>query len=131
MINEKRRFQRIPFEAAAAVSIDNDPQITGKLQDISMKGALISLATTDALPDKQTFCEVSITPDQSDFNIVLNAQVCYLNKDLHTIGVNIIKMDVDAASHLRRLVEINLGNEEALQRELVNLISAMEEEHLS
>ena len=121
---EKRRFQRIPFDAVAIIG--TEPAISGILQDISLKGALIALSKGDRMPLKDSFCEVTIQPNQSDFSIKFNTQVAYVNPNTHTFGVNITKLELDSATHLRRLIEINLGDEAALQRELNNLISTFE-----
>lgn len=121
---EKRRFQRIPFDAIAMIG--TEPAISGMLQDISLKGALIALSKGDKMPSKDSFCVVTIKPNQSDFSIQLDTQVAYVNPDTHTFGVNITKLELDSATHLRRLIEINLGDEMALQRELNNLISTLE-----
>lgn len=126
MNEDKRRFQRIPFDATVLVKINNEPEILGVLRDISLKGALIALTAPAKMPAQDTFCDLSIKPDQSDFSINLSAQVAYVDSDTRTFGVNITKLELDSASHLRRLVEVNLGNEAALQRELTNLIGALD-----
>jgi hypothetical protein len=129
MNEDKRRFQRIPFDAEVKVYIDNHPPLIGVLQDISLKGALIAVSPNDTMPLVQSSCDITINTTQGDLIIELSAQVSYVHAKLHTFGVNITKLEIESASHLRRLVEVNLGSEEALQRELSNLISAMESEH--
>ncbi|WP_411742918.1 PilZ domain-containing protein [Reinekea sp.] len=125
MKDDKRRFQRIPFEATVHVTIGKDSVIQGSLRDISLKGALIALAEQAHMPAQSTDCEITVKPDESDFSIQLSAQVAYIDTETQTFGVNITKLELDSATHLRRLIEVNLGSEAALQRELTNLISAL------
>lgn len=127
MTKEQRRFQRISFDAR--VSLDfGDVQRTGVLRDISLKGALIMLNEgTGHIKTDQTG-ELKIRLDQGDVEMQMDIKVAYVQPQRQACGVNIISMDVDTASHLRRLVEVNLGDSEELQRELSNLIEAMEAE---
>ncbi len=132
MVNNKRRFQRIPFDAQVRLKLTNkstESIITGLLNDISLKGALIAVADSmPALNVGQTG-ELTIIPDQGDIQMVLTVEVAYQLTDSLLYGFNVLSFDVDSASHLRRLIEVNLGDESSLKRELGNLVEAMEQEH--
>jgi len=132
MVNNKRRFQRIPFDAQVRLKLTNkstESIITGLLNDISLKGALIAVADSmPALNVGQTG-ELTIIPDQGDIQMVLTVEVAYQLTDSLHYGFNVLSFDVDSASHLRRLIEVNLGDESSLKRELGNLVEAMEQEH--
>jgi len=43
--------------------------------------------------------------------------------DNNTVGIRCESIDLDSISHLRRLVELNLGDPELLNRELSALVS--------
>lgn len=132
MDTNKRRFQRIPFDAHISLTIDEqDTTITGSLHDISLKGALIEVADDFPALAENAQGELTISPDQGDIELKLTVQVAYRLAQRHAYGLNVLSLDVDSAAHLKRLVEVNLGNEESLQRELSNLIEAMEQEHES
>jgi hypothetical protein len=128
---DKRRFERIPFDAKVNLEVTNrtlEP-ITGVLEDISLKGALIKVAPSQPTLNVGDEGSLTIRPDQGDIELNLTVDVAYTIPARHSYGVNLISLDVESAAHLRRLVEVNLGNEESLQRELTNLIEAMEKEH--
>ena len=132
MANNKRRFQRIPFDAHVQLKLmgaEDNSIINGLLNDISLKGALIAVADDSPQLKVGQTGVLSIVPEQSGLNIVLNVEVAYQRTDQHWYGVNILSFDVDSASHLRRLIEVNLGDDSSLKRELGNLVEAMEQEH--
>jgi hypothetical protein len=131
MDTDKRRFERIPFDAKISLEITNrslEP-ITGVLEDISLKGALIAVHPNLPPLKLGDTGQLTIRPDQGDFELNLTVDIAYALPERHAYGLNLVSLDVESASHLRRLVEVNLGNEESLQRELSNLIEAMEIEH--
>lgn len=129
--DNKRRFQRIPFEADITLALTDsaiDP-ITGTLQDICLKGALLKLNNSTSAIEVGNKGELAIKPAQAEFELHFTVELAYVLPDISAVGVNIMKLDVDSAAHLRRLIEVNLGSDESLQRELASLVSAMEEEH--
>ena len=131
MNTNKRRFQRIPFDAQVRLRLTGaaSEPIIGALRDISLKGALVVLGDTGRIPEASSKGQLIVQLDQSDIVLTMDVEVAYYHAERHACGLNILTMDVDTASHLRRLVEVNLGDDAALQRELSNLIEVMEAEH--
>ena len=131
MSTEKRRFQRIPFVKPVQLNYIHDPDecLLGQLEDISLKGAMVRLESSDHQLSVEDELLLQIGPFQDDFTVELSTQVAYLRADASLVGLNITSLDVESASHLRRLIEVNLGDQQLLQRELSNLIQAMEEEY--
>ena len=129
---ENRRFARIPFDAVIRLTPTDSPNTTlhGTLQDVSLKGAMISL-NSDQKDDNlaaDASGELIIQPDQSTLLLTMTVQVAYCLPEQRIYGLNFLSLDIDTAAHLRRLVEMNLGDDASLQRELQNLIEAMEAE---
>ena len=132
MSDNHRRFQRIEFNARIELRLGDPAQpdlYPGILRDISLKGALVVLGDTGLIPDVNGTGQLVVQLDQSDVMLTMEVEVSYYHAERHACGLNILSMDVDTASHLRRLVEVNLGDDAALQRELSNLIDVMEAEH--
>lgn len=117
--SERRRFTRIPFEAAVSVS---SPQgkWTGKLLDISLNGVLISQPQNWHQKDNTQYL-LEIHPADGVFRIRM--EVTMSHQENQTIGLQCNHIDIDSVSHLRRLVELNVGDENILNRELSALIS--------
>jgi hypothetical protein len=47
-----------------------------------------------------------------------------VHREGHQVGLRCREIDIESIAHLRRLVELNLGDEDLLERELSALISS-------
>lgn len=115
---EKRRFQRITFDAPCDIYWQDDVQ-TAELLDISLKGALVSRPEGWAASEGEP-CELTIHLNDHESAIVMAVVLRHLEKD--RLGFRIEYIDLESASHLKRLVELNLGDADLLERELAHLI---------
>ncbi len=111
--NEKRRFSRIVFNSSATISDDNN-RWQSDLIDISLKGALL------ALPDgwqgdigDEYGLELQLN---DEIAIQMNVSVAHI--EARHIGFRCEHIDFDSITHLRRLMELNLGDAELINREL-------------
>ena len=114
--NERRRFQRIAFDAPTVIA-QGERRWTATLQDLSLKGLLIEMPTGwDGDPEQPFDALVELGGEaQVRMEAVLaRTQDGYL-------GFVCRHIDLDSISHLRRLIELNLGDEELLERELAEL----------
>ena len=122
--DNQRRFTRIPFLAQSEISsVDGKSTWPCDLLDISLHGALTTRpegwhGDRDAL-----FLLQSHLSDDST-TIEMEVRVAHVEDD--RIGFVSNHMDLDSATHLRRLVELNLGNEALLERELMELLEQSE-----
>ena len=57
--------------------------------------------------------------DESAVDLFMDVTVAHLNGT--SVGVRCVTIDIDSASHLRRLLELNLGDADLLSRELTEL----------
>lgn len=116
---ERRRFTRVPFEASVSIS-NPTGKWTGKLLDISLNGVLIS-QPQNWMNKNDTQYLLEIHPADGVFQIRMEVTVSH--QENQTIGLQCNHIDIDSISHLRRLVELNVGDEDILNRELSALIS--------
>ena len=120
MSNEQRHFTRIPFDASITISQQSSGlKSEAELIDISFKGILIK--KPDNWED-QNGERYSIHFQLAGEEIALTLDVMSVHTEQDRIGFRIEHMDLDTATHLRRLVELNLGDESLLERELSELI---------
>jgi c-di-GMP-binding flagellar brake protein YcgR len=110
---DRRRFSRIRFDAGCELHTQQGP-FEVQLVDISLRGALIETATPLPLD----------TGEQAELRIYLANDVLISMPGTLThicgeqYGFKAGDMELDSISHLRRLVELNLGDETLLEREL-------------
>jgi len=114
---EQRRFTRVPFPAVVILRA-NDCQWECAVIDISLKGALLSRpAAWSAKSGQDVNLDVQVA---EGIRIHMQGVVAHIEAD--HVGVTCQHIDLDSAAHLRRLVELNLGDEAQLHRELQALI---------
>ncbi len=119
MAQERRHHTRIVFTAPAFL-LANADEIPVRLLDISFKGALLELPAGVALR-KGAATLLRIDLGQEEEQIRIEASVAHLQDRL--AGIACQTMDIDSATLLRRLLELNLGSPELVDRELSALIS--------
>lgn len=113
-MTEKRHFTRIQFDAIATLITKEGPWDT-QVIDISLKGVLIQRPENAPLEIEDEVV-LKLTLSDNNTQIEVDGKITHLEKG--HIGMVCEHMDVDSASHLRRIVELNTGNSELLEREL-------------
>lgn len=116
--SERRHFHRIPFVAGATLHTARGPRPV-TVHDLSLKGALVELGA-EAAPLKVGESCVLTLPLDGGVEITLETRVARAQGQC--LGLHCEHLDLDSAQHLRRLVELNLGDEALLQRDLNALI---------
>lgn len=111
---EKRNFTRIPFDAKGLVKTGKGSW-QGTVLDISLKGALVEYKT-DVEVSSGDKAELMMTLNDGTTTITMEGHVAHKESD--HIGITCDNIDLDSITNLRRLVELNLGSEDLLHREL-------------
>ncbi|WP_296265422.1 PilZ domain-containing protein [Pseudomonas sp. UBA6562] len=114
---ERRRFQRIPFDAATQLCQHGQCWPVA-LIDLSLKGLLIERPAAWPVDLTQPF-EARV---QLGADVLVRMQVELRHEEAGRLGFACTSMDIDSISHLHRLVELNLADETEMQRELGELI---------
>jgi len=110
---ENRVFSRIVFDAKTIIS-NADQEWETNLIDISLKGALLDKPETWNASKGDEFKLVIMLSE--DTCIFMEASVAHEEND--HIGFACHHIDLESITHLRRIVELNTGNDELLNREL-------------
>jgi hypothetical protein len=115
--SDRRRFRRIAFDARTTIAQDgwNWPV---QLVDLSLKGLLVQRPDDWRGNGKAPF-DVDIRLDPQAH---IKMQVRLTHDDHGQLGFVCEHIDLESISHLRRLIELNLGDEEELHRELAALL---------
>ena len=112
---EKRRFSRIPFHTRTTL-VGPSGSWNSQLIDLSLKGALIGEPPDwgGAVGERYTL-EIELG-EHAEIVITMEVRIAHI-EDGH-IGCECLDIDVASISHLRRLMELNLGDASLLEREL-------------
>lgn len=122
MTSEQRHFTRIPFNTSVIiVNSRTGYKLMAELLDISFKGVLIS-RPKDWLDESGEHYNLNLQLAGDEIEINLDIVAVHTEQD--HIGFKTDHMDLDTATNLRRLVELNLGDESLLERELSELTQA-------
>ncbi len=120
---KQRRFTRIPFQVPAFLEV-NGERLPCALLNVSLKGALIELSSGVA-PPKGSTCAVTIDLDPgSGARIRMDGDVVHQRGN--QIGVRCDELDLESVQHLRRILEVNVGDESLVLRELGELVAERE-----
>jgi len=116
--DERRRFSRITFHRPAELDVDS-AKASCALLDVSLKGALVEVPAGFAA-DLGRKCTLVIRLDGGDAVIQMEGEIVHREGAL--AGIRCAEIDLESISHLRRLVELNVGDDELLHRELSALV---------
>ncbi len=118
-VEERRDFSRIAFHCPAELTA-RGATVRCELLDISLLGALIQVPAA-ARWSVGDACAIAVRLDQGSAVIRMTGEIVHV--DGGALGVRCDEIDLDSIGHLRRLVELNLGDEHLLQRELSALLA--------
>ncbi|MBV7414082.1 type IV pilus assembly protein PilZ [Aeromonas encheleia] len=120
---ERRHFTRI-FYLTAASLVQGQRQWPTQLIDVSLQGALLLRPEAWSGSDDKEY-ELSFVLSGSD--IVIRMQVELTHEASKKLGFYCHHIDIDSASHLKRMIELNVGEEQLLYRELEQLLEEHQE----
>ena len=121
MDTERRQFSRVAFDAQAEL-ITTQQHLHAHVLDLSLKGALLRLPA-GSKPESGLPCLLKIRLSNSETSIAMAGEVAHVEGD--HLGVICRSIDLESITHLRRLIEMNLGDAALLERDLKTLISAI------
>lgn len=126
-MSERRKYSRVNFQGHCSLVLDNvskQHDFDASLIDISFKGALVSIAATDLDLTNETL-HLHLKLEGSDITLLLNGVVSHQHD--HLLGINFTTIDIDSMTHLKRIIEFNIGSDEDMHREFAQLI----EQHIA
>lgn len=113
---DKRRFHRIFYHADAVLTRAGE-QYPCKIIDLSLRGCLLELVGEwSGLPDELYTLKFDLSDEAS-----ICMEVAVAHAEAGRVGFQCRHIDIDSISLLRRLVELNLGDSDLLERELAAL----------
>lgn len=115
-MTDKRRFTRVPFDAEVHIDIEGTHYETD-LIDVSLKGLLVVTPESNRMRGGDQCSATLVLADE--LGIHMECVVMHVTGD--RAGLRIDRIDMESLSHLRRLLELNLGDPDLMDRELSGL----------
>lgn len=116
---DRRRFKRIAFDARTELS-QGEFTWPVKLIDLSLKGLLVERPEPWlGNPKEDFFVDIHLS---EEIDIEMDVQLTH--EDHGQLGFVCRHISLESIERLRRLIELNLGDEAELERELGALIEA-------
>ena len=112
---ERRHFIRVLFQAPGWLTTQHD-SVPVQVLDVSLKGALVVVLET--LP-VGTGCRLTVPLTETGESITMAMRVAQVQD--HHLGLACRSIDLDSVTHLRRLIELQLGDPALLERDLAAL----------
>ena len=117
LMENRRQFTRILFSIKAELDVE-DNTYPVSIHDISLNGALVTAINSEtSLKGKLGTLTFLLSDKESE--VVMNIAV--VHEEENETGLQCNAIDIDSVTHLRRLVELNLGDSEQLNKELSQL----------
>ncbi len=115
--HERRQFWRAHFHSQVRLEVAGQV-IKADILDISLKGALIEMPDGWAGNLGERFqLQLDLA---AAAKISMNTTVAHIED--RRVGLHCNSIDLDSVTHLRRLIELNSGDPDQLDRELATLI---------
>ncbi|OCH12405.1 MULTISPECIES: PilZ domain-containing protein [unclassified Aliivibrio] len=114
---ERRKFSRVVYQTDV-ILLHNGTSLHGSLIDLSLHGLLVVLDDDYELKPN-TKMNVRFTLNESDIHIIAECEL--IQRTNNILRLCIQHIDIDSISHLKRLIELNVGNSDMLLRQLSEL----------
>jgi hypothetical protein len=115
--NDQRKFNRVTHDARATLS-HADRTWPCTVQDLSLKGCMVALPQVWTVDPALTY-RLSI---HLSYAIHIEMDVVRAHQDGHLVGFRCVGIDAEDVGKLKRLVELNLGDADLLERDLQALV---------
>ena len=112
-----RHFARVPFIAGAQLTVAGQPH-TVHLLDIALRGALVEADDANALAVGQA-CSLMLPLADDGDGLAMQGRIVHCNGS--HIGIECQATDLTSLTRLRRLMELNTGDDTLWNRELPQL----------
>ena len=111
---ERRNYSRVKFDAEIALLIGEDSH-PAHLADISLNGALIQFDGASPIQVEEK-CRLQINLNASELVLTIDSKAVFSKDD--QVGLQFLEIEIDSLTHLRRLLELNVGDPDKVKNEL-------------
>ncbi len=119
MTEDKRQFSRVSFQTTARLSdTSGNPLARGDVKNLSMAGMLV-VSDAKLAPGTQVRASIHLEGGSEPLDIIVGGRI--VRESEGRLGVQFVMdgVSLESVTHLRRLVSINLGDDDAVIDEVV------------
>lgn len=116
-MENRRQFTRILFSIKAELSIEDNIYLVS-IHDISLNGVLVT-ALDPKLPLKGKLGTLTFFLSDNESEVTMHIAV--VHEQGNEMGLQCNAIDIESVTHLRRLIELNLGDNQQLDKEISQL----------
>ncbi|MBI3221496.1 MAG: PilZ domain-containing protein [Nitrosomonadales bacterium] len=118
---EHRHYSRTPFNTNVELVFQTDTvPHRAHMLDISLKGALLETMQPMPRAYQDKLCALTLVLGRDAGNITMNGRV--VHQQGQRIGIECLSIDVDSITNLRRLIELNQGDDTLMNKELAEML---------
>ncbi|WP_119395557.1 PilZ domain-containing protein [Salinibius halmophilus] len=117
-MTERRLFSRVAYRAPAVITC-HETTVTCQVIDMSLHGICTSKPEMDFAVDPSELVQISVNIPDSNIQLLMDAMLVSFD-DSH-LRFEIQQIDLESITYLKRMVELNIGDESLLHRELEHL----------
>jgi hypothetical protein len=115
-MSEQRSYRRIPFQTEAEINFA-DSRHSCELVDLALQGALFK-SEQDLPLDIGKQCHLTISLPSSDLTMEFTGELIHQRGQFY--GFIFVSEDAVTMGHLRRLLELNFGDGDEVDREFLH-----------
>jgi hypothetical protein len=115
---EKRRFSRVIYRAPAEIS-QGKVSVASTIQDLSLHGLLLCAEPNCSELNVDFLADIQFSLPGSD--VLIEMVVNFISVEDNIVRASIDHIDIESIGHLKRLVELNVGNDSLLHRDIEHL----------
>ncbi|MDA8446914.1 PilZ domain-containing protein [Paracidovorax valerianellae] len=123
MSHERRHYVRVAFDAPALLTTGLGT-FSVQVLDLSLQGALLLLGPEVPVADlpRGAPCQLVVPLSADNDHIAMSGDIVHIEG--RQAGLQCRTMDLDSVTHLRRVIELQLGDPALLERDLAELIAS-------
>ena len=115
MIQEKRRFTRIPFRVKAEIYVEDISYPVEKIENLSVGGCLLPIET---IFEPGTPCRINILLTETDSDLMVKVEGVITRCSPEGAAVRFTHIDPDSLLHLKSIVRYNTLDPDAVEMEI-------------
>jgi hypothetical protein len=115
MIDNKRRFTRIPFKVRAQIIVADKPHLIDELKNLSIGGCFLPAKVSLRVG---TPCRIVILVSENNGDVDVQIEGVVVRCEPQGVGIRFTGIDLDNLIHLKNIIRYNTTDSETVECEI-------------